>query len=182
VRVRDESNPQAATSAKRRDRNKAAGLCINETQDANHGLATHGVRCLRCHLVKRLGSVVARDTEEWKSFKPVLPAPDVVIEKRPPAKRGPKPRPIVSTGRSPFKKAAPLPPARRLINTCALCTNVCATRPTDLNGDGVMFEVCARCNGEHPRSGGYGFDDGAANNPAGVDRASGHRRRSLGVG
>jgi hypothetical protein len=158
VRVRDESNPQAATSAKRRDRNKAAGLCINETQDANHGLATHGVRCLRCHLVKRLGSVVARDTEEWKSFKPVLPAPDVVIEKRPPAKRGPKPRPIVSTGRSPFKKAAPLPPARRLINTCALC------------------------NGEHPRSGGYGFDDGAANNPAGVDRASGHRRRSLGVG
>lgn len=35
-------------SKARRDRNRAAGFCINENAAGTHGKATHGVRCRRC--------------------------------------------------------------------------------------------------------------------------------------
>lgn len=164
---------KCAVAVTRRARNKAAGLCINENAKGQHGLATHGVRCARCHLVKVLGKEKARETFEWHHFKPVLPAPEVAAAVAvPPRKRGPKPKPFVPRKPLPMKMATP----RKAINTCALCTEITATKPTDLNDDGVMFEVCARCNGEHPRAGGYGFSDGAHRNRAGVDRAAGHHR------
>ena len=34
---------------KRRARNRAAGLCVNENLRGTHGQATHGVRCAACH-------------------------------------------------------------------------------------------------------------------------------------
>ena len=33
----------------RRERNKAAGNCINENNQGTHGRATHGVRCRACY-------------------------------------------------------------------------------------------------------------------------------------
>lgn len=173
--IRDLSNPAAVAAASRRERNQAAKLCINETQDRTHGLATHGIRCARCHLVKKLGAVRARDTFEWHHFKPVQP--EVVVPFSP-GKRGPKPRSLTLKNPLPVKAATP----RKPVNICALCTDVKPTRPTDLDGDGVLFEICARCNGEHPRSGGYAFDDGARPNPTGVDRAIGHRRTGMRAG
>lgn len=37
----------------RRDRNRAAGRCVNENAAGTHGPATHGVRCERCDVVWR---------------------------------------------------------------------------------------------------------------------------------
>lgn len=170
-------NLHAADAATRRERNQAAGLCINETQDGTHGLATHGVRCARCHLVKKHGAVRARETFEWNHFKPVRPELGTIepVER---AKRGPKPRSLTLKNPLPVKAAA-----RKPINTCAVCTEIAPTRPTDLDDNGILYEVCARCNGEHPRAGGYAFDEGARPNPTGVDRAIGHRRTGMrGVG
>ena len=42
-----------AYSAARRERNRAAGLCINSSTRAPHGTPTHGVRCARCHETHR---------------------------------------------------------------------------------------------------------------------------------
>jgi hypothetical protein len=39
----------------RRERNRAAGACINENNRGTHGKATHGCRCERCYVVHRGG-------------------------------------------------------------------------------------------------------------------------------
>ena len=44
---------QRDTSQQRRDRNRAAGLCINENKAGTHGRATHGCRCQHCYEVHR---------------------------------------------------------------------------------------------------------------------------------
>jgi hypothetical protein len=36
-------------AALRRDRNRAAGNCVNENRKGTHGPATNGVRCEACH-------------------------------------------------------------------------------------------------------------------------------------
>lgn len=59
-------------SADRRARNEAAGRCINENQRGTHGLATHGKRCHRCHLVARHGAATAHSMPEYKAAKPVF--------------------------------------------------------------------------------------------------------------
>ena len=38
----------------RRDRNRAAGNCVNENAQGTHGKATHGVRCERCWEIWRV--------------------------------------------------------------------------------------------------------------------------------
>jgi hypothetical protein len=48
----------------RRERNRAAGNCINENNQGTHGPATHGVRCLRCYQVHKHGAVVAQRMRE----------------------------------------------------------------------------------------------------------------------
>lgn len=44
-------------AAQRRERNRAAGLCINENRSGTHGKATHGVCCRRCRATHRGVSV-----------------------------------------------------------------------------------------------------------------------------
>lgn len=58
-------------AAARRERNAKAGRCINETYASTHGKATHGVCCLRCRLIHKHGSEVARTLKEWEAFRPV---------------------------------------------------------------------------------------------------------------
>lgn len=38
----------------RRDRNRAAGVCVNENATGTHGKAVYGVRCAACDFVWRL--------------------------------------------------------------------------------------------------------------------------------
>ena len=65
---------------------------------------------------------------------------------------------------------------------CAICTADIAPgsepirRPLGHNGG--MVRVCASCDGLHPRSGRYGFDDGAAGSGVG----DGNTRYSVGNG
>lgn len=68
---------QREHAAFRREINAKAGACINENKDGDHGLATHGVRCLRCFLVHRFGAVIAREMPEWQTFTPARPAEGV---------------------------------------------------------------------------------------------------------
>jgi len=56
----------ANISAQRRERNRAANRCINDTNDGTHGQATHGVRCFRCYLVHRHGAVKANAMTEGR--------------------------------------------------------------------------------------------------------------------
>jgi len=56
----------------RRDRNKAAGNCINDTLAGTHGQATHGVLCAKCRAAHRGGlEVIAADDFD--------PAADAVV-------------------------------------------------------------------------------------------------------
>jgi hypothetical protein len=48
-------------SAIRRERNIAAGLCLNENQQGTHGPATHGCRCARCYMVHLFGAAKVRE-------------------------------------------------------------------------------------------------------------------------
>jgi hypothetical protein len=50
------------TAADRRRLLDEAALCIN---GGSHGARTHGVRCLRCHLVHKFGKRLARQQPEW---------------------------------------------------------------------------------------------------------------------
>lgn len=53
---------RAAWAAKaRRDRNRQAGRCINDTNEPSHGpiVANSGGRCQHCHDVKRDGSTAS---------------------------------------------------------------------------------------------------------------------------
>ena len=53
-------NDDRDNQAKRRERNAAAGNCINETNAGTHGIATHGRLCRRCRAVHRYGAEVVR--------------------------------------------------------------------------------------------------------------------------
>lgn len=149
----------------RREANRSAKVCVNENTKGEHGLATHGSRCLRCHLVRRLGKEAARQRYEYVHFEPVRPVakPDYTD--------------IISfRERMATRKAPAAITAAPKVNFCAVCTDEGPTVPVDLNGDGVLFQVCRDCNTGHPRTGRYGFSDGARSNRAGVDRAIGHRK------
>ena len=69
------TEPEHRTESRaRRERNLAAGRCINDNARGTHGLATDGVRCRRCHLVYKLGAAKARETFEFHHWTPVMPA------------------------------------------------------------------------------------------------------------
>jgi cytochrome c5 len=65
----------AARAKSRRIANALTDSCVNENKRQEHGLATHGVRCERCHLTHTLGSVRARETFAWNHFVAVRATP-----------------------------------------------------------------------------------------------------------
>ncbi len=58
--VRRIADANALKQRHRRALRRVAKTCVNGSTPA-----TNGIRCLRCHLVKRLGAVIAHDMQEW---------------------------------------------------------------------------------------------------------------------
>ena len=66
---------KAESSAVRRERNIAAGDCINENAQGTHGKATHGRRCEACAIVNRCRLVI--DRRRHLGFEPPALPPRV---------------------------------------------------------------------------------------------------------
>lgn len=52
-RTGDSQPKYLRVAAERRERNRAAKLCINENKRGTHGLATHGILCRACRATHR---------------------------------------------------------------------------------------------------------------------------------